>query len=128
MADKIYMFEKGEIIEQGTHSIVHYYIFSKCCCKYLVILKNSCKLFPITFCVIFAQKVAIARAFYKPAQFAILDEPSSALDPIAEYKLNQNMVEIAKEKTVVFISHRVWSASHGLACFRSSFQSWVHIP
>ena len=54
-----------------------------------------------------AQKVAIARAFYKPAQFAILDEPSSALDPIAEYKLNQNMVEIAKEKTVVFISHRL---------------------
>lgn len=54
-----------------------------------------------------AQKVAIARAFYKPAQFAVLDEPSSALDPIAEYKLNHNMVEIAKEKTVIFISHRL---------------------
>ncbi len=54
-----------------------------------------------------AQKVAIARAFYKPAQFAVLDEPSSALDPVAEFKLNQNMAEIAKEKTVIFISHRL---------------------
>lgn len=54
-----------------------------------------------------AQKVAIARAFYKESRFAIMDEPSSALDPIAEYKLNQNMLEIAKSRTVIFISHRL---------------------
>ena len=54
-----------------------------------------------------AQKVAIARAFYKDSRFAIMDEPLSALDPIAEYKLNQNMAEIAKDRTVIFISHRL---------------------
>ena len=53
------------------------------------------------------QKVAIARAFYQDSHFAIMDEPSSALDPIAEYKLNQNMSEIAEDKTVIFISHRL---------------------
>ena len=53
------------------------------------------------------QKVAIARAFYKASHYAVMDEPSSALDPIAEYKLNQNMVEIAKDRTVIFISHRL---------------------
>ena len=36
-----------------------------------------------------------------------MDEPSSALDPIAEYQLNQNMMEIAKDRTVIFISHRL---------------------
>lgn len=36
-----------------------------------------------------------------------MDEPFSALDPIAEYKLNQNMSEIAEDKTVIFISHRL---------------------
>lgn len=53
------------------------------------------------------QKVAIARAFFKHSHYAVMDEPSSALDPIAEYKLNQNMMEIAKDRTVIFISHRL---------------------
>lgn len=53
------------------------------------------------------QKVAIARVFYKSCNYAIMDEPSSALDPISEYKLNQNMMEISKDKTVIFISHRL---------------------
>ena len=53
------------------------------------------------------QKVAIARAFFKPSHYAVMDEPSSALDPIAEYQLNQNMMEIAKDRTVIFISHRL---------------------
>lgn len=53
------------------------------------------------------QKVAIARVFFKPCQYAIMDEPSSALDPISEYRLNENMIEIAKDKTVLFISHRL---------------------
>ena len=37
----------------------------------------------------------------------ILDEPSSALDPIAEYQLNHAMLEATKDKTVIFISHRL---------------------
>lgn len=54
-----------------------------------------------------AQKVAIARAFYKNCPYVILDEPSANLDPIAEYNLNQAMLEAAKDKTVIFISHRL---------------------
>lgn len=54
-----------------------------------------------------AQKVAIARAFYKDCPYIILDEPSANLDPVAEYKLNQAMLEAAKDKTVIFISHRL---------------------
>ncbi len=53
------------------------------------------------------QKVAIARAFYKNCPYVILDEPSANLDPIAEYNLNQAMMEAAEDKTVVFISHRL---------------------
>ena len=54
-----------------------------------------------------AQKVAIARAFYKQADLIILDEPSSALDPIAEYALNRAISDYAKDKAIVFISHRL---------------------
>lgn len=54
-----------------------------------------------------AQKVAIARVFAKPYQLIIMDEPSSALDPIAEYELNQAILKYAADKTVIFISHRL---------------------
>lgn len=54
-----------------------------------------------------AQKIAIARAFYKNCPYVILDEPSANLDPIAEYKLNQAMLTAAEHKTVIFISHRL---------------------
>ena len=54
-----------------------------------------------------AQKIAIARAFYKNCPFAILDEPSANLDPVAEYALNQSMSKATDDKTVVFISHRL---------------------
>lgn len=53
------------------------------------------------------QKLAIARGFYKDSQIMILDEPSSALDPIAEYQLNETMLNTANQKTVLFISHRL---------------------
>ncbi len=53
------------------------------------------------------QKLAVARAFYKDAGMVFLDEPSSALDPISEYQLNRAMQEVAKEKTVLSISHRL---------------------
>lgn len=54
-----------------------------------------------------SQKVAIARAFYKDCPYVILDEPSANLDPVAEYNLNQAMIEAAQHKTVIFISHRL---------------------
>ena len=54
-----------------------------------------------------AQKTAIARAFYKDCPSVILDEPSANLDPVAEYNLNQAMIEAADKKTVIFISHRL---------------------
>lgn len=53
------------------------------------------------------QKLAVARVFYKDANLIILDEPSSALDPIAEYHLNRSMLTAAENKSVVFISHRL---------------------
>ncbi len=58
------------------------------------------------------QKVAIARAFYKKCPYVILDEPSANLDPVSEYELNRSMMEAAKEKTVIFISHRLSTTRH----------------
>lgn len=57
-----------------------------------------------------AQKIAIARVFAKDCDFVILDEPSSALDPIAEYKMYESMLNACKDKAVIFISHRLSSA------------------
>lgn len=56
-----------------------------------------------------AQKIAIARALYKDAPFLILDEPTAALDPIAEAEIYSRLDEIAGDKTVIFISHRLSS-------------------
>jgi ATP-binding cassette subfamily B protein len=58
-----------------------------------------------------AQKIAIARTFADDlAEIVILDEPSSALDPIAEYNMYQNLMKAANDRTVIFISHRLSSA------------------
>lgn len=54
-----------------------------------------------------SQKLAISRTFYKDAHFALLDEPSSALDPMSEYQFNQSMHNAAYDKSVIFISHRL---------------------
>ena len=54
-----------------------------------------------------SQKIAIARVFARPYELIIMDEPSSALDPIAEYELNQSILKNAEGKTVIFISHRL---------------------
>lgn len=57
------------------------------------------------------QKIAVARVFAKKnASIAILDEPSSALDPISEYEIFENMMKACKDKTIIFISHRLSSA------------------
>lgn len=56
-----------------------------------------------------AQKIAIARALYKNAPFIILDEPTAALDPIAEAEIYEKFDEIAGDKTAIYISHRLSS-------------------
>lgn len=56
------------------------------------------------------QKIAVARAFAKDYSIAIFDEPSSALDPVAEYQLYENILKECEDKTVVFISHRLSTA------------------
>lgn len=57
-----------------------------------------------------AQKIALARALYKDAPIVILDEPSAALDPRAEYELYQGFDRLVQGKTAVYISHRLSSA------------------
>ena len=55
------------------------------------------------------QKLAIARVFAKNSEICILDEPSSALDPMSEYEIFENMLKACEGKTVIFISHRLSS-------------------
>ncbi|MBN1162789.1 ABC transporter ATP-binding protein [Patescibacteria group bacterium] len=52
------------------------------------------------------QRIALARAFFKNAPILILDEPTSAIDPKAEYEIFQHLFRFAKGKTVIIISHR----------------------
>lgn len=56
-----------------------------------------------------AQKLAIARALYKDAPFVILDEPTAALDPIAEAEIYENFDTLVGDKTAIYISHRMSS-------------------
>ena len=56
------------------------------------------------------QKLAVARVFAGNTDLAILDEPSSAFDPVAEYKMYENLIKATKDKTVIYISHRLSSA------------------
>ncbi len=56
-----------------------------------------------------AQKLAIARALYKDAPWVILDEPTSALDPVAEFEVYSHFDELVRDKTAIYISHRMSS-------------------
>lgn len=56
-----------------------------------------------------AQKVAMGRALYKDAPIMILDEPTAALDPVAEFEIYQKFSQIAEGKTAFYISHRLSS-------------------
>ncbi len=55
------------------------------------------------------QRIAIARALYKDSSFVILDEPTSSLSPTAESRIYSNFSKIAKDKTLLMISHRLGS-------------------
>lgn len=58
-----------------------------------------------------AQKLSIARIFAGDCEIVIMDEPTSALDPIAEQEMYRNMFDACRDKTVIFISHRLSSAT-----------------
>jgi ATP-binding cassette subfamily B protein len=58
------------------------------------------------------QKVVVARAFAKNCPIKVFDEPSSALDPIAEYQLFDNILKSCKENLLIFISHRLSSVKN----------------
>ena len=79
-----------------------------------------------------AQKIAIARALYKDAPFIILDEPTAALDPLAEAEIYSRFNEIASDRTAIYISHRLSSCKfcdeiavfdHGKVVQQGSHQS-----
>lgn len=55
------------------------------------------------------QKLVLSRIFYNDAKLIVLDEPSSALDPVAELELFQNIKELAVDKTIILISHRLYN-------------------
>ena len=57
-----------------------------------------------------AQKLAICRAYYKDAPICVLDEPTAALDPRAEYEIYENFHTLVRNKTALFISHRLASS------------------
>lgn len=87
-----------------------------------------------------AQKVAIARVLVRPYDLIIMDEPSSALDPVAEYELNHSILHAAdshgsgREATVIFISHRlsttrfadrIFLFSNGALCEQGSHEELI---
>ena len=57
------------------------------------------------------QKLAIARAFYSASDILILDEPTASLDPMAEQEIFRQFDELRKDKTTIFVSHRLSSAT-----------------
>lgn len=63
------------------------------------------------------QKIVVARAFSKDSPIKIFDEPSSALDPIAEYQLFDSILKNCRDKTMLFISHRLSSVQNADAVF-----------
>lgn len=84
-----------------------------------------------------AQKIALARALYKDAPFVVLDEPTAALDPVAEMEVYENFDKIVGDKTAVYISHRLSSCrfcddiavfDHGHIVQQGSHDALVEAP
>ena len=84
-----------------------------------------------------AQKIALARALYKDAPFVVLDEPTAALDPVAEMEVYENFDKIVGDKTAVYISHRLSSCrfcddiavfDHGHIVQQGSHDALVETP
>ncbi len=57
------------------------------------------------------QKIVTSRIFARDFDLAVLDEPSSALDPVAEYNMYESLIEVTRDKTVIYISHRLSGAA-----------------
>ncbi|NLD33645.1 MAG: ABC transporter ATP-binding protein [Clostridiales bacterium] len=57
------------------------------------------------------QKLAIARSLFRPAEMVILDEPTAALDPLAESEVYEHFHELTRGRTAIFISHRMSSST-----------------
>lgn len=83
-----------------------------------------------------AQKIALARTLYKNAPFIILDEPTAALDPVAEQEVYENFNKIVGDKTAIYISHRLSSCrfcdviavfEHGSVVQKGSHEELVKI-
>lgn len=55
------------------------------------------------------QKLALARCLYRDAPFIVLDEPTAALDPLAEYEVYTRFNDIINDRTAIYISHRLSS-------------------
>lgn len=58
------------------------------------------------------QRIAIARAIYKNAPIVILDEPMASIDPLAEFNIYKSFEKLTKEKTSIYISHRLASVKY----------------
>ena len=55
------------------------------------------------------QRIALARAFFRKSPILILDEPTAALDPLAEEEIYRRIIELKEGRTVVLVSHRLWA-------------------
>ncbi len=82
------------------------------------------------------QKIVVARAFVKNVPIKVFDEPSSALDPIAEYELYDSIMKDSIDKTIIFISHRlssvrnadmVFMLEHGTIIERGTHQELMEL-
>lgn len=83
------------------------------------------------------QRLMLARALYKDAPFVVLDEPTAALDPVAEMEIYENFDKIVGDKTAVYISHRLSSCrfcddiavfDHGHIVQQGSHDALVEAP
>lgn len=55
------------------------------------------------------QKIALARMLFNESEVIIVDEPTSAIDPLAEHKIFETLKELAKDKIVILVTHRLYN-------------------